>query len=99
MVSRGEVIKQFVFDEKIFTLAQLYEMLKSDYCGFENERQLILNKGRFFGNDDDYADDMAKSIVDAIYEIKGEIKFISCFFISSILFLITSGYDVTIGQL
>jgi formate C-acetyltransferase len=68
------VIKQFVFDEKIFTLAQLYEMLKSDYCGFENERQLILNKGRFFGNDDDYADDMAKSIVDAIYEIKGEIK-------------------------
>ncbi len=68
------VIKQFVFDEKAFTLAQLYEMLKSNYCGFENERQLILKKGRFFGNDDDYVDDIAKSIVDAIYEVRGEIK-------------------------
>lgn len=67
-------IKQFVFDEKVFTLAQLYEMLKSNYYGFENERQLILKKGRFFGNDDDYADNIAKSIVDAIYEVRGEIK-------------------------
>ena len=50
------VIKQFVFDEKIFTLAQLYEMLKSDYCGFDNERHLILNKGMFLGNDYDYGD-------------------------------------------
>ncbi len=68
------VIKQFVFDEKIFTLAQLYDMLKDNYSSFENERKLILKKGRFFGNNDDYADDIANSIINAIYEIRNEIK-------------------------
>ncbi len=68
------VIKQFVFDKKIFTMQKMYDMIKTDYSGFEDERKLILNTGRFFGNDDDYADDIAKSIVDAIYEIKSEIK-------------------------
>ena len=68
------VIKQFVFDEKIFTLEQMYDMLKNNYDGFENERKMILSKGRFFGNDDDYADSIAESIIDSIYEIRNGVK-------------------------
>lgn len=68
------VIKQFVFDEKIFTLEQMYDMLKDNYDGFENERKMILSKGRFFGNDDDYADSIAESIIDSIYEIRNGVK-------------------------
>lgn len=49
-------------------------MLKNNYDGFENERKMILSKGRFFGNDDDYADSIAESIIDSIYEIRNDIK-------------------------
>ena len=68
------VIKQFVFDEKIFTLEELFEILKCNYKGYENERRMILKNGRFFGNDDDYADDIAEEIVDSIYDIRNSIK-------------------------
>lgn len=68
------VIKQFVFDEKIFTLEELLKILKNNFKGYENERRLILKSGRFFGNDDDYADSIAEEIIDSIYEIRNEIK-------------------------
>lgn len=68
------VIKQFVFDEKIFTLEELFEILKCNYKGYENERRMIIKNGRFFGNDDDYADDIAEEIVDSIYDIRNSIK-------------------------
>lgn len=68
------VIKQFVFEEKIFTAEKMLEMLKANYVGFEDERRLILEKGRFFGNDDGFADSIANSIVDAIYEVRNGVK-------------------------
>ncbi len=68
------VIKQFVFEEKIFTAEKMLEMLRANYVGFEDERRLILEKGRFFGNDDDFADSIANSIVDAIYEVRNGVK-------------------------
>ncbi len=62
------VIKQFVFDEKRFTYAELLSALKSDWQGYEDMRTLILKEGHFFGNDDDYVDDIACDIVNSIYK-------------------------------
>ena len=46
------VTKQFVYDEKITTMADLIDALKNNWNGYESLRKLILEKGMFFGNDD-----------------------------------------------
>ena len=52
-------IRKHVFDEKNFTMGQLKEALDRDWQGFELMRQLLVNKTPHYGNDDDYADDLA----------------------------------------
>ncbi len=64
------VIKQFVYDEKRFTFEELLAALKANWQGHEAMRSLILKEGRFFGNDDDYVDNIAKKIVDSVYAAK-----------------------------
>jgi len=56
------VIKQFVFDEKVFSLFELSDMLKSNWIGREDMRKYILKKGTFWGNDN-AADDIVKRFV------------------------------------
>lgn len=46
------VIRQFVFEEKKFTLRQLADMLAANWEGYEAQRAEILKRGHFFGNDD-----------------------------------------------
>ncbi len=66
-------IKQFVFDEKRFTYDEVLEALKNNWQGYEDMRKTILDEGHFFGNDDDFVDDIAKEIVNSIYAIKEQI--------------------------
>jgi len=68
------VIKQLVFEEKRYSMNELLTMIKNNYEGFEGERSNILKNGKFFGNDIDFVDDIAKKTVDAIYDIRGKIK-------------------------
>lgn len=68
------VLRQFVFEEKFLSLQKMKEMLQSNYRGFESERNHILACGRFFGNDDDYVDEIAERIVDTIYEIAAALE-------------------------
>lgn len=60
------IIKQFVYDEKIITIDEMITALKADWDGFEDLRNAIQKKGKFFGNDDDtsngVADKFAKSL-------------------------------------
>lgn len=56
------IIKQMVFDEKRFTLAELGHFLKADWEGFEDQRSYIRNNGRYFGNDDDRVDLLVNKI-------------------------------------
>ncbi len=55
-------IKKLVFDEKKYTLEQLNEALKADFQGYEQIRTDCLNAPKY-GNDDDYADDIAADLV------------------------------------
>jgi formate C-acetyltransferase len=53
-------IKKLVFDDKALTLAELRQALDSDFAGREDLRQMLLNRAPKYGNDDDYADAIAK---------------------------------------
>lgn len=53
------VTKQLVFDEKYVTMRQLAEALENNWNGFEELRKYILDKGMFFGNNDDCSNDVA----------------------------------------
>ncbi len=51
-------IKKAVYEQKIFTPRQLLKMLKSNYEGYDKERQTLLNFPKF-GNDNEEADAMS----------------------------------------
>ena len=61
-------IKKFVFDDKKITLDDLMKAMREDFEGQERLRQLLLNKGPKYGNNDEDADRVMKGIVDMYYE-------------------------------
>ncbi len=61
-------VKYNVYDHKTVPVKKLLEALKSDFKGAEDLRQRLLNKTPKYGNDDDYADDITKTIFEAYFE-------------------------------
>ena len=61
-------IKYHVFDHKNINMKSLKEVLKDNFDGHEEIRQLFLNKTPKYGNDDDYADDIMKLVLNAFYQ-------------------------------
>jgi formate C-acetyltransferase len=57
-----------VFDKKEITMRQLLAALRSDFKGCENLRQNLLNKTPKYGNDDDYADQIMRTIFQTYFE-------------------------------
>lgn len=55
-------IKKFVYDEKLFTLRQMKEMMDVDFEGYETERQLLQNQTPCFGNGIEETDEIARTI-------------------------------------
>ncbi|MGC9104020.1 MAG: trans-4-hydroxy-L-proline dehydratase [Candidatus Methanodesulfokora sp.] len=64
-------IKYHVFDRGSFSMDDLLEALRRDFNGYELMREILGNpeKTPKFGNDDDYADEIAKRIVDSVVSI------------------------------
>lgn len=60
-------IKYHVFDHKNINMKRLKEVLKDNFDGHEEIRQLFLNKTPKYGNDDDCADDIMKFIMKLIF--------------------------------
>ena len=56
-------IKKLVYDDKKYTLKEIKEALDSNWIGFEKLHKDCLNAPKY-GNDDDYADMIAKEIID-----------------------------------
>lgn len=54
-------IKKLVYEDKRLPLAELLAALANDFQGYEATRQMLLNAPRY-GNNDPYADSIAKSI-------------------------------------
>ncbi|SHF16356.1 formate C-acetyltransferase [Desulfofundulus australicus DSM 11792] len=63
-------IRYHVFDRKAVAMEELLDALRNNFEGkYELLRQVILNKTPRYGEDDDYADELAKNIVDVTVKI------------------------------
>lgn len=60
------VTKQLVYDEKRVSMEQLTCALDNNWKGFEELREYILQKGNFFGNDDDCSNGLARRLVQSL---------------------------------
>ncbi|MHB1000153.1 MAG: pyruvate formate lyase family protein [Armatimonadota bacterium] len=57
-------IKKLVYDEKMYTLPEFLDILRSDWNGYENLRKMVLNRIEFYGSDNDEADAMMRRVFD-----------------------------------
>ncbi len=55
-------IKKLVFETRQIEMGQLIDALKANFEGYEPLRQTLLNKAPKYGNDDGYADEIARDI-------------------------------------
>lgn len=63
-------VKYHVFDKKTTSMDELLEALKQNFEGkYEVLRQIILNKSPRYGEDDDYADELAKDVVEVVVKM------------------------------
>ena len=60
-------IKYEVFDKKNVGMKELLDALKANFDGHENLRQMLLNKTPKYGNDDDYADEIMRTVFEIYY--------------------------------
>ena len=61
-------IKKLVYEDKLFTLRELAKMLAANFEGYEKERKMLQNAPKY-GNDDEYADEIAKRVLDNIADL------------------------------
>jgi pyruvate formate-lyase/glycerol dehydratase family glycyl radical enzyme len=62
-------IKYLVYDQKKITPDELLDVLGSNFKEQEKVRQMLLNMPPKYGNDDDYADDVAKEVFEAYFDL------------------------------
>jgi formate C-acetyltransferase len=72
-------LKKHVFEDRTFSMERLLAAVSGNFAGEEFLRQTIINKTPFFGNDDDYADEIALQVyhdllaaIDGKPNVKGE---------------------------
>jgi formate C-acetyltransferase len=61
-------LKKHVFEDKTFSMKKILRAVADNFEGEEILRQTILNRTPFFGNDDNYADDIAVRIYDDLFK-------------------------------
>jgi len=60
-------IKKNVFEDKRIALNDLLKVLKNDFKGYEDLRKMFLEDTPKYGNDDDYADSIAKRVFEIFF--------------------------------
>lgn len=61
------IVKQFVYDEQIFSMRELLEALRDNWQEHEDLLTLIRKKGNFFGNDNDTSNEVARRFTGSLY--------------------------------
>ena len=67
MADSLSAIRYHVYDEMKLELTELLAALREDFAGRESLRQRLLNQTPRYGNDDDYADQLMRSVFEAYY--------------------------------
>ncbi len=67
LIDSLSVIRQFVYEERLCTMAELLAALDADWKGYEDLRSKILRKGKFFGNNDELSNDIAHRFYTSVY--------------------------------
>jgi formate C-acetyltransferase len=62
-------VKFHVFDRNTLTMRELLDLLNRDFKGSERLRYMLLNLTPKFGNDDDYADQLAQQVFEAYFDV------------------------------
>ncbi len=62
------VVKQIVFDMRMFTIGELISALQANWVGYEDMKLLINKKCSFFGNDDSVSNEVAKMLYNSLYK-------------------------------
>ncbi len=62
------IVKQFVYDEKRITMDTLCDALEADWVGYEKLHSEIVKYGKFFGNDDETSNYVARLLTTTIYD-------------------------------
>ncbi len=68
VVDSLSAIEECVFNKKYLTMAQLMELLETNFEGKENMRQLLINKAPKYGNNIESADEYARWLADLCNE-------------------------------
>jgi len=63
------VLKKHVFEDKSLTMEKLLHAISVNFEGEEVLRQRIINNTPFFGNDNDYADDIAVRVYEDLFKL------------------------------
>jgi formate C-acetyltransferase len=61
-------IKYHVFDNKTFSMADLLAALRADFEGYEGLHGTLRQRTPKYGNDDDYADDVMRSVFEVYFQ-------------------------------
>jgi len=62
-------VKYHVFDNRNLTMTELLNVLRSNFESAEKIRRMLLNETPKYGNDEEYADDIARSVFDAYFDV------------------------------
>ena len=60
-------IKKHIYEDRALSMEDLLKALGDDFKGAEALRLRLWNKTPFYGNDDDYADDIMKTVYNALF--------------------------------
>jgi formate C-acetyltransferase len=58
------VIKEFVYEKQDIKMDDLVAAIKNNFAGYEDMKAMLENNGRYYGNDDDYADEFVREMTD-----------------------------------
>jgi formate C-acetyltransferase len=56
-------IKKLVYEDKKYSIKEIKEAIKNDFNGYEIMQTILKNKAPKYGNNDDYADELAKKVM------------------------------------